>query len=271
MNPKGPAGEMDGKTWLRYSISVWNDIKKSAAEQKTQHPALFPGMLVQRLLKIFTREGELVLDPFLGSGSTLVEAANLGRNGLGLEISGEYVALARRRLEQRQLSLDNVGSPSSEIRLTVHHADARRLKEYLGAESADFCLTSPPYWNILSRKRTADGKEIKDYGNAESDLSLLGDYRRFTGELKVVFEQVYHVLKPWKYCVVIVMDIRKGSDFYPLHMDLSNCLSEAGFVLDDIIIWDRRSEYNSLRPLGYPYVFRVNKVHEYIMIFQKRV
>jgi len=42
-----------------------------------------------------------------------------------------------------------------------------------------------------------------------------------------------------------------------------------GFIYDDIIIWDRRHEYNNMRPLGYPAVFRVNKAHEFILIFQK--
>jgi hypothetical protein len=72
------------------------------------------------------------------------------------------------------------------------------------------------------------------------------------------------------YCIVIVMDIRKKSDFYPLHMDVTGKMLEIGFALDDIVIWDRRQEYNNLRPLGYPSVFRINKVHEFILIFQKR-
>jgi len=42
-----------------------------------------------------------------------------------------------------------------------------------------------------------------------------------------------------------------------------------GLVLEDIIIWDRSKEYNNLKPLGFPYVFRVNKVHEYILVFKK--
>ena len=46
-------------------------------------------------------------------------------------------------------------------------------------------------------------------------------------------------------------------------------MEAVGFLLDDIIIWDRRGDYNNLKPLGFPYVFRVNKIHEYIMIFQK--
>ena len=65
------------------------------------------------------------------------------------------------------------------------------------------------------------------------------------------------------------MDIRKGPHFFPLHMDLTAVMQQLGFFLDDIIIWDRRQEYNNLRPLGYPYVFRVNKIHEFIMIYQK--
>jgi hypothetical protein len=67
----------------------------------------------------------------------------------------------------------------------------------------------------------------------------------------------------------VVMDIRKKSKFYPFHIDISLLMEEIGFDLDDIIIWDRRREYNNVRPLGYPSVFRINKVHEFIMIFKK--
>ena len=67
----------------------------------------------------------------------------------------------------------------------------------------------------------------------------------------------------------MVMDIRVGSEFIPYHMDVTRMMEQIGYVLEDIIIWDRRREYNNLRPLGYPYVFVVNKVHEYILIFKK--
>ena len=54
-----------------------------------------------------------------------------------------------------------------------------------------------------------------------------------------------------------------------MHADLATRMQEVGFLFDDIIIWDRKRDYNNLRPLGYPSVFRINKVHEYILIFQK--
>lgn len=65
------------------------------------------------------------------------------------------------------------------------------------------------------------------------------------------------------------MDLRKKSDFFPLHADLARSMSEINFRLCDTIIWDRQKEYNNMPPLGYPYSFVVNKVHEYILIFKK--
>ena len=58
-----------------------------------------------------------------------------------------------------------------------------------------------------------------------------------------------------------------------LHSDLAALLSDPSrggrYVFDDLIVWDRRAEYNNLRPLGYPAVFRINKVHEFLLIFRK--
>ena len=112
-------------------------------------------------------------------------------------------------------------------------------------------------------------KKIRDYGDNPDDLSRIQDYDDFLNELVKIFKVVYQVLLPGKYCLVNVMDIRKKDKFYAFHADLSSRMQAIGFVLDDIIIWDRRQEYNNLRPLGYPYVFRINRIHEYILIFQK--
>lgn len=158
---------------------------------------------------------------------------------------------------------------------TVHEPiiicdDARNIKKHIAENSVHLCVTSPPYWNILNQKRTADYKETRNYGNIEKDLSYIDDYKEFIKVLGDMFQVVYDVLVINGYLVVNVMDIRKGSNYYAFHMDLATELTGRGYVLDDIIIWDRRRDYNNLRPLGYPYVFRVNKVHEYLLIFQRR-
>ena len=65
--------DLDGATWLSNSISVWNDIRKTREERSLGHPAMFPTMLVERLIESFTSKREhTVLDPFMGSGSTVV-------------------------------------------------------------------------------------------------------------------------------------------------------------------------------------------------------
>ena len=78
------------------------------------------------------------------------------------------------------------------------------------------------------------------------------------------------MLKINKRCCVVVMDIRKKDKFYPLHIDITNIMRSVGFELEEFVIWDRQHEYNNMKTLGYPYVFRFNKVHEFICIYWKR-
>lgn len=256
--------ELAGDEWLRCSISVWSDIRKNAEELALNHPAMFPSLLCERLIRMFLRSGrQRVLDPFLGSGSTLVAARNQGKAGVGLEIGDEYIRLAKQRLSQGNL-FGTDAAPQQVIQ-----ADARRLGEFVEPESIDLCITSPPYWNILNQKRSADYKAVRHYGNLSEDLGVIADYDAFLDELAVVFQQVLVTLRPGAYCVAVVMDLRKKNHFFPYHADLARRLTELGYLFDDLIIWDRGHEYNNLRPLGYPSVFRVNKVHEFILIFQK--
>ena len=255
--------DLDGATWTRYSISVWNDIRKSAAEVKIGHPAMFPASLVDRLMDCFTtHEDKLILDPFLGSGSTIVAAAQREKFGVGLEISDDYIEFAKQRLKQSGLFVKSVEH-------RIIKADARSIEKHIEPNSVSLCVTSPPYWDILNQKRSADGKAQRNYGDTVDDLGKIADYEEFLTELNKVFTGVLRVLKPGKYCVVNIMDLRKKERFFPLHSDLARLMTESGWIYDDIFIWDRRQEYNNLRPLGYPFVFRINKIHEYLLIFKK--
>ena len=257
------ANELDGTAWLKYSISVWSDLKKRKEEIELKHPAMFPSSLALRLIECFTnRDARLILDPFAGIGSTLVAAKELGKDAVGIEISPEFAQIAENRVHQM---LPFGGSTD----IKVHVADSRELDKYVSPNSVDMVITSPPYWDILLEKRTADYKAQRDYGGAEADLGKIRDYDEFLLELRKIFEQVYVAMKPQSYCCVVVMDLRKKSRFYAYHRDVSLFMEDIGFVFDDLIIWNRGQEYNNLRPLGYPSVFRINKVHEFLLIFQK--
>jgi DNA modification methylase len=259
------ANQLDGKTWTKYSISIWSDIRKSSEETQLGHPAMFPLQLAQRLIECFAgSDDSVILDPFVGVGTTVIAADRMDKTGIGIEISPKFVSIAEQRLGQRELFSTKPHSSQ------IHCDDARNLLKYVSPNSVDLVITSPPYWDILTQKRTADYKEIRHYGDAALDLGKVADYAEFLDALAGIFRSVFQVLKPNKYCAVVVMDLRKKDKFYPFHADLARKLSEeVGFIFDDTIIWDRRHEYNNMRPLGYPYVFRINKAHEYILIFKK--
>ncbi len=252
---------LTGAEWLKHSFSIWRDLRKSPEEMALKHPAMFPSQLCEKIIDIYTRDpGEVVLDPFLGTGSTLVAAANRDRQGIGIELNPEYAEIA----EDRAKEIATVYSP----RILI--GDAREKLSDLADESVDLCINSPPYWDILNQRRTVDDRDISGYGESASDLGNTEDYQHFLSQLKEVYSEVFRVLKPNKRCVCVVMDIRKKSQFFPLHMDLSKVMEEIGFEVEEFIIWDRQHEYNNMKPLGYPWVFRVNKVHEFVCIFWKR-
>jgi DNA modification methylase len=262
--PTRRCNNLGGKRWLQNSISIWSDIRKTTEETRLKHPAMFPSMLVERLIESFLPpEGDVILDPFAGSGSTLVTAERLGKQGVGLELSPDYVALARQRLSSLQ------AEPEATPRSTVEQASALDLLQHVAPESVDLCISSPPYWDILNQRRTADMKQVRHYGNLPDDLGVIADYHAFLDAVTKVFADVLVTLKPRAYCCVVVMDLRKKDRFFPLHSDLAARLAQAGYRYDDLIIWNRQTEYNNLRPLGYPAVFRINKVHEYILLMQK--
>ena len=267
--PSHRANDLDGKTWLRNSISIWSDISKTSEETALKHPAMFPTRLVSRLIESFTRPDQtVILDPFSGIGSTAIAAEALGKLGIGLEISPEYISKARKRPPPTHNLFDQRRETSRGERRFLE-ADTRDILKHVAPESVDLVVTSPPYWDILLQNRTADYKEIRNYGDSDQDLGRISGYKEFLDTLGDVFSNILTVLKPGCYCYVVVMDLRKGSNFFPLHADLAVRMQEMGFLFDDLIIWDRKHEYNNLRPLGHPSVFRINRVHEYILIFQK--
>ena len=182
-------------------------------------------------------------------------------SAVGFDINQDYLDVF-----QNRLSLFD----GEDDRWSYHVQDARTLGATLEPGTVEICITSPPYWDILNRKRTADLKAARSYSGNDADLGNISEYDQFLDALMTVAEQVGLALRPRGYFVLNIMDLRKGPNFYPLHQDASNAVLQSGrFTLEDIIIWDRQADYNSMRPLGYPYKFIINKVHEYLLVFRQ--
>lgn len=248
--------DLTGKEWLQNSFSIWRNLTKTQEEKAFKHPASYPISLCEKLIRTFAKKECSVLDPFNGIGSTTAACHRLQCHGTGIDLSEEFCEIARSRTD-------------GDENINIIAGDSLVELDNLEANSYDLCVTSPPYWDILNMKRSADRKESVNYSVKENDMGNILDYNEFITLLGDLFEKVNRCLKVGGYCLVNVMDIRKKNKFYPLHSDLATEMQHRGYILDDIIIWDRQDDYNNMRPLGYPYKFRINKVHEYILIFIK--
>ena len=246
INDSKRCNNLTGKEWLQNSFSIWRNLTKTKEEKDLKHPASYPVSLCEKLIKTFSKNNSIIIDPFNGIGSSLVAAHNLGYKAIGIDLSEEFCKIAEQRI-----------------------GNDKNIK-IITENTFDLCITSPPYWDILNMKRSVDGKENISYSNKKNDIGNIKEYQNFICELGKLFFKVNRVLKSGAYCLVNVMDIRKKSEFYPLHSDLAIEFQKYGYIFDDIIIWDRQQDYNNMKPLGYPYKYRINKVHEYILIFIKK-
>ncbi|NLM43954.1 MAG: site-specific DNA-methyltransferase [Clostridiales bacterium] len=227
--------------WLQYSNSLWDGRRID---------------VVKKIINLFTDPEEIVLDPFMGTGYTLVAANTLDRMAIGFEINKKYITTADERLKIYKDSYQIIKDSCINI------------NKYLYEESVDLCVTSPPCWNILSHRHIAY-KKHKETSSVQRNIGNTNSYSLYLNNLTRAFSGVYEVLKANKMCIVIASDRRKRNRFYPLHIDLTNIMTDIGFTLEDLIIWDRRKEHSILKAVDNSCIYKSNIVHEYICIFRK--
>ena len=196
--------DLTGKEWILFTKSWFKVTAKSRGKEEIKHPAKYPEELVSEFLRFFTKENDVVFDPFLGVGSTIVSAESLNRIGIGIEINEEFAQCAKNRCSENA---------------TILLGDSRKQIDKIKKESIDFIMTSPPYWNILSKKRGNSDSQHGDrekkglkltYSDLTDDLSNIEDYNIFLNELTKLFNKCYLKLKNNKYMVIVVQNFRNN-------------------------------------------------------------
>lgn len=138
---------MSGKEWLNCQLGVWQFMyEKRDIRDKNLHPATFPISMAKKVISLFSHKGELVLDPFVGSGTTLVAAKDLQRNAIGFDLNESYIKLCEQRISDISLFDD-------EFRQYAINDNAINIPDYLIDNSVSLIFTSPPYANLLNRPR----------------------------------------------------------------------------------------------------------------------
>jgi len=270
-DPRNPLNDLTSTEWLPETVSVWTQRGLGAdhadAQIERQHPAPFSFTDVSRLIRFFTKRGGVVLDPFVGVGSTLKACALEGRAGIGFELNPKYAKLAKERLRTEVRDLWATGD-SQEVRV----GDARTLVRDLPNNSLDFVVTSPPYWNILHKEdhKAKQERVSRDldtrYSDNKQDLGNIPKYETFLSAVASILGACGRALKPKKYMAVIVSDFRDKSRFVLFHADLAHALESYGFETRGLSVLYQR--HKRVFPYGYPYAYVPNIHHQFILILQ---
>ncbi|MCK4319306.1 methyltransferase domain-containing protein [Candidatus Micrarchaeota archaeon] len=218
------------------------------ATHKGDYRGNFSPYIPRNILLRYSKEGDLVFDQMCGSGVTLVECKLLHRNAIGFDINEEAVDLARKRL-----NFDFKTGSKQNVRVE----DARKLP--LKDNSIDLIITHPPYLDII-RYNPKNKKDVSNIHNVD----------KFIVEMRKIADESYRVLKPKKYCAILVGDTRRNGMYLSLAYKVMQTFLEAGFKLKEDVIkkqwhctstpyWRKQSEkYNFLLIM-----------HEHLFIFRK--
>ena len=278
--------DLTGREWIKFTRTWFVcDSPRYWKNKPTElHPARFPEEMVAQFLGFFTKAGGAVLDPFLGSGATLVACAENGRVGAGVKLSARYARTAERRVkgaeppqtvirgDARAIGVADFWQPRR-VKLEAAGLPFRR-----GLPQFDFAITSPPYWRMLRtsrggvfskhKQRAARGLDTA-YSASRNDLGNIRDYDDFVAALARVFAGVKKCVKPGKYLVVVAQNLRDPEgEVRMLPWDLARAMVRSGWQFQGERIWCQNTK--PLGIWGYPTVFVPNYHHHYCLIFRKR-
>lgn len=264
---------LTAKEWIKCQLGVWQfNYEKRDIRDKEKHPATYPISLAKRIIELFTHKGELILDPFNGSGTTLVAAKDIDRNAIGFDINEEYCNLCKERIAQ-----ENFINHSSQITICD---DARNIDKYLNENTVSLSLTSPPYANLLNRKRMNKSRrgdtrkngqylKIEQYSQKENDIGTL-NVNEFEIEICKIYEQIFPIIKPGAHVVINIADMWWEGNRVPLHISIIRALEKAGYIFRNTIIWDRTNIVNQIGIFGWPSNYiTMGTTFEFILDFIK--
>ena len=244
-----------------YTDSLWLVSRRDGSGA---HMAGYWGNFIpqipHQMMRRYTRPGDWVIDPFAGSGTTLIEARRLGRNCLGLELQPQVATQARALLASEPNRHD------VSCRLVTGDcmaADYRALLREHGRESAQLAILHPPYYDII--KFSDDPRDLSNAASIGAFLDLMGG----------LVDQLAAVLDQGRYLVLVIGDKYANAEWIPLGFQAMSEVLKREFTLKSIVVKNfedttgkrNQKELWKYRALaGGFYVFK----HEYIFVFRKR-
>lgn len=262
---------IEAREWMKNQIGVWQFMYEPRdIRDKKVHPAVFPIAMARRVIEQFTHKGELVIDPFVGSGTTLLAAQDLNRNAVGFDLKQEYVDLSNSR----------VANPPEDCKCKQIAVcdDARNIVHRIKQGTVKLAFTSPPYANILNRQRKNKSRrgdlrqneqfdKIEQYSQDPRDLGTL-QAEDFEKAISDIFRDMMPIFNEKAHILINITDAWIDGKRVPLHINVVNAMRAAGYEFRNTIIWDRRNLVNKIGIFGWPSSYiTMGTTFEYILDF----
>ncbi|MEM2915284.1 MAG: DNA methyltransferase, partial [Candidatus Bathyarchaeia archaeon] len=196
--------EYQPKNFELETINVWSFPERGTwATHQGNFRGNWPPQMVRNTILRYSKPGELVLDQMCGSGTTLIECKLLGRNAIGVDINLNCVMLTLDRLNFEYNPLD-LNFPKAQVKTYV--GDARNLN-LIEDESIHLVTTHPPYASIIPYDKE---------GKIPGDLSTIHSIDEYVNGMREIAKESYRVLKPGRFCAILVGDTRKHRHHVPI-------------------------------------------------------
>ncbi len=245
--------DIDLNNWKDSDVETDSLWIINSRDNSGKHDGFYHGNFVpqipRQLFKRYTKKGETVLDPFMGSGTSIFEAESLNRKFYGIDIQRELVEYVRNKIDKNQENIicGDSAKPSSFASIK---------------EKVQFVILHPPYSDIIK------------FSGIEEDLSNISKLEDFRERFKLVLKNSLEVLEDDRYLAIVIGDKYSNGEWIPLGFYLMEDAKSCGLRLKSVIIKNmdgNRAKQNKeaiwrFRALSSDYyIFK----HEYIFVFKK--
>ncbi len=262
-----PYNDIDLNNWKLYSHIKTGSLWEFASREKTNghsydyHGNYIPQIATQ-LFERFTKKNDVVLDLFFGSGTSAIEALNMERRCIGVELKQEMVDYVSKKFSKKELVVDvNIICGDSTTEETKEKVEARL--EIMGKKQAQFVVLHPPYDDIIK------------FSDKPEDLSNCNSTEEFYDLFEKVAKNAYDLLEKGRFAALIIGDEYKNSRVVPLGFECMKRMENVGFITKAIVVKNitgnekaKGKQANLWRYRALSGGFNIFE-HEYIMTFQK--